>query len=135
MKPFFRKLLSKKESRVTEFINTIKRISILTNDISKQKSKLADLEYELIIQNKNEVFISLGDFLEIMNKNDISIQDIITRCRHLSELNTAASSFINVYSIVEDDHLVLCPDVETCDRHKDYSGEKIKITTARILHE
>jgi len=131
MNVFFQKLFSRKEDKVQNLIDTIKRISIISDEVAKKKSKLDELEYDLMVNNKDEMFISLADFMELINKPNLTIKDIMVSCKHVSELSKLPISFINVHSIVENDHVVLCPDAKECELHKDYEGSKIKITMVK----
>ena len=127
MFPLFNKLKArgKSQSKLTSYI---KDAAELSQDINKKSKKLDEIEYETILEQKNETFISLADFLEIMDKKDISIKDILKVCKHISELDKSKFSFIDVYPLVEEDKIVL-----SINKDPSYTGDKIRIVTAKVL--
>lgn len=137
MGPFLKKLLKLKSSKVSieskEFFESIKDISQLSTEISKQQRTLHNKEYDLLLKNKDEVFISLTDFLNLMEIENLTIKDIITKCKHSSEVGISQTSSVILHSIIEDDHIVLCRDIENCEKHKDHIAHKIKIATVKLV--
>jgi hypothetical protein len=125
---------SKTKSRDNkEWISNVKKVSKLSHDIAEKVSELSDIENELFLKNKNELYISVIDFLDLMSKDGkVTIKDIFQICKHASEISTTKTSIIEVYPIVEQDHIVLCPDIKECEVHKNYKGEKIKIVSVRL---
>jgi hypothetical protein len=105
MFPLFNKLKARGKSK-SKLTSYIKDAAELSQDINKKSKKLDEIEYETILEQKNETFISLADFLEIMDKKDISIKDILKVCKHISELDKSKFSFIDVYPLVEEDKIV-----------------------------
>ena len=109
----------------------IKIISNLTDDINKKSKQLAEKEYEILLRNKDEVFISLADFLNLIDIKNLTIKDIISYCTHASEIKTNDASVVELYAITDTNHIILCSDTTTCEIHKKYKGNKIKIITLR----
>ena len=130
MFPFFEKLFISQEKRKDKFFGQMKRVSELSSEIGSKKKLLKREEYDMILDKKDETYLSFTDFLELMDKKDLSIEDIVKKCHHISELDKKAS-VVELYSIVEDNHIVLCTDIHTCEKHKEYTGSKIRIVTMR----
>ena len=77
----------------------------------------------------NEAMKEKGVDFDLRN---LKMEDITSRCIHVSDINTDKFSFIEVTAIPDEmGHLVLCPNNTKCEEHKDYSGDKIKITTVK----
>lgn len=137
MRPFLNKLFKLKSNKVSveskELFESIKDISQLSNEISKQQRVLYNKEYDLLLKNKNEVFISLMDFLDLMEIENLTIKDIVLKCKHSSEIGSLQTSSVTLHSIIEDDHIILCRDIENCEKHKDQIAQKIKITTIKLV--
>lgn len=130
MLPLLTKLFGKNDSRAAKTFENAKKLSDLQNDIAAKKKELASMEYDMLLEQKNEVFISLKDFLELMELDDLSMDVILKRCKHISELDKK-SSITELHSVVEDNHVVLCPNPKECERHKDKSMTKIRVATIR----
>lgn len=131
MNPIFSKIFKLKTKAADGILNTIKDVSTFTHIISTKKKELSSQEYALLLEQKEEVFLSLSDFLELVDAPDLKIEDILCRCKHASEISTKNTSVVNVYTIVEDDHIVLCKDVKSCKKHSSYQGDSIKIITVK----
>lgn len=114
-----------------KLMGNVKKISKLSEEVNIREDELTYLDYSNLAENKKDMVISLSDCLELLNTTNLSMDTIVSKCRHITELNDTKCSTIEVYSIVEDEHVVLCPDVKTCEKHKGYKGDKIKITTIR----
>ena len=124
-------IINNKNKLVKKSLNYIKQISELSDEIGIKQQELKNVEHESLLEKKDEMFISLSDFVELLDTKNFDLDVIVSKCKHISEIDKMKSSTIEVYSIVEDDHVILCPDVSSCDKHKDYKGDKIKITTIR----
>jgi len=137
MGPFLKKLFKLKSNKVSveskELFESIKDISQLSNEISKQQRVLYNKEYDLLLKNKDEVFISLTDFLDLMEIENLTIKDIVEKCKHSSEVGSLQTSTVILHSVIEDDHIVLCRDIENCEKHKDQAARKIKIATIKMV--
>lgn len=131
MLPFLRKLFSVKTVNAKKFLSIVKEMTVLDKEINSKQTQLEEIEFSLITAQKEDVYISLADFLGLINSNELSIKAIISKCKHISELNSLSFSTVDVYPIIENDHIVLCPDVKECKQHKDFKGEKIKIISIR----
>ena len=127
-----KKIIVGKQSKSSKkVVENIKEISVLSDEINVKKQHINELEFSSLLDRKDEIYISLSDFLEFFNKDDIDIGILLSKYKHISEILNVKSSTIDVYTIVEDDHVVLCPDVCSCQKHKKYKGDKIKITTVK----
>jgi len=138
MGPFFKKILKNKRKDVISIVsqdlfNHYKEMIKLSSELTEKQRNLSNKEYDLLLKNKNDVFLSLGDFLDLMEIDNLSIKDVISRCKHSSELFPSQSSSIIVHSIIEGDHIILCKDIENCAQHKDSIANKIKITTIKLV--
>jgi hypothetical protein len=114
-----------------KWICNVKSLSKLSDDINKKQTLLNDAAYEIIKTNKEDLYISLSDFFELLNDDKLTMDKILHLTKHKTEINSSNSSVIEVYPIVENDHIVLCPDKDNCDLHKHYEGNKIKIVSIR----
>jgi ribosomal 30S subunit maturation factor RimM len=127
---FGRQLQSKKKKERTTLFDSIKELSILSDNVGKAKKILDTKEYDLLVKDKNKVFISLADFLEMVDNPNLSLEEIVARCRYVSELDKS-TVVVEMYAVAENDHIVLCKDISECDAHKKYSGTKLRIATVR----
>jgi hypothetical protein len=66
-----------------------------------------------------------------MNDEDLSMDKILKATRHKTEITGGDYSIVEVYPIVENEHIVLCPDKDNCDQHRGYEGSKIKIVSIK----
>jgi hypothetical protein len=114
-----------------KWIDNVKNLSKLSDEINKEQELLNDAAYEIIKTNKEDLYISLSDFFNLMNDEKLTMDKILHTTKHKTEINANNSSVIEVYPIVENDHIVLCPDKDNCEQHKHYSGNKIKIVSIR----
>lgn len=132
MTPFLRKMFpGRKNKKTKEFIQTISNMSKLEHEIHQKQEELESIEYNLLMKDKESVFISLSDFISLLDIQNLSLADILKKCKHISELQPKNFSIVEVYSIVEDNHIVLCPDITECTKHNSYKGNKIRIVTIR----
>ena len=131
---FLKKIVSIKIVKSSKkLIANVMEMSELSEDVNEKKQQLDRLNFNNIYENKDEVYISLSSFMELLDTTDLNVDmlKVTPKCKHITEINKMKSSSIEVYSIVEDGHVVLCPDVKTCEKHKGYKGDTIKITTVR----
>lgn len=126
MPPFLRKLLGIPNAP-SKVISQIKDIAKLSDDINKKTKELSEKEYNFLLEHKEEVFISLDQFLELMDKKDLDIKDILLSCKHVSDIDSSKFSYIDVYPIIEDTKIIL-----STEQVDSYKGDKIRIVTARI---
>lgn len=129
---FLKQIFSVNNSEASKnLVEYIKDTSELSKEINQKKQEMHHMEYKNFLENKDEMFIPLSNFMELIETPNISMDTIVSKCKHISEINKMRSSTIDVFSIIEDDHVVLCPDVNNCKKHKGHMGDKIKITTIR----
>lgn len=114
-----------------ELVKYIKDTSKLSEEINLKKQEMDHVNYNYYLENKEDMYISLSDFMNLVETPNLSTDILISKCRHVSELGGMKSSTIDVFTIIEDDHVILCPDVNNCEKHKGYVGSKIRITTVR----
>lgn len=129
--PLIEKLFGAKKPNNERTFSALKKISKLSDEINKKTKEMAGQEYSLIIEKKDDYYLSLADFLDLMNKKDLSIKDIGDRCTHITELKNKVA-VVEVYAISEGNHIVLCSDTKKCEKHKDYVGDKIKIVSIKV---
>ncbi len=130
MKIFFKNIFPFAKKAEVLF-DKIKRISDLSNEEGKVHQELDKLEYDMTLDQKEDMYISLTDFMSLMDKDDLTLADINNSCRHIDDLR-GKSSVVEIYSIAEEDHIVLCRDPKNCERHKDYKGNMLRISTIRV---
>lgn len=119
-----------KQQKPEWWVERLKKISVLSNTLNKTKKELKHVSFELLNTKKDEMFISFADFISIINSDTFNIEDFFTSFVHKDEIsNNIKTSFIEVYPIVEDGHVILCPDIESCKKHKNNDVTKIKIVS------
>ena len=129
---FLKKMVSNNKIKSSKKVmDNVKEISELSEEVNIKKEKLEHADYKNLLEVKKDMYFSLSDFLEFFDNTELGIDMFMSKCKHITELNNIKSSTIEVYTIVEDNHIVLCPDTHTCEKHKGYKGDKIKITTIR----
>ena len=117
-----------------KFIKKINQISEITNEINNKKKEVDTLEYEVLLENKDSVYISLDQFLKFMDKGKtLELKDILSSFIHIDELKSTGKSAIEVYLIPEDNHLVICADKAECEKHKNYKGDPVRITSIKRI--
>jgi hypothetical protein len=124
------KLFGAKSPSGGRLISAVGEVSEILDDLQHKKQELSNKEYSIILENKDNYYISLSDFLKLMEKKDLSIRDIVHSCKHITEMKNKVSA-IEIAAISEDGHITLCPDTKKCDKHKNYAGGKIRVTTIR----
>jgi len=126
-------LFKNKKENKADLYTLIQKLSILSDEIEKKQRELNDNEFTVLMKQQNDYYVSFKDFIELMHIEDLSISDILSKCVHISDLNNTAS-IVEVYAIVEDNHIVLCRDIESCEKHKNYSGKKLRIASVRGIN-
>jgi len=124
------KIFETKAKKSEKIFRDTKSIVGKQNEIAEQKKELDDLEYSIILEKKNEFFISLADFIDLMDMDDFSMNVILKKCKHSSEL-AATTSIVEVSALIEDEHIVLCLNPKKCELHKSKSMQKLRIATVR----
>ena len=133
MVPFIEHIFNKfKKVDATEWLNSLKKVTLLQREIKRLNIELDDSTTSMLKEQSSSLYISISDLIDIVGRKGFTITDLISHSRHIAELNSVmAFSTIEVYPIVEDDHVVLCPDTKSCEKHKNYGGDKIKVVTVR----
>ena len=118
--------------KTKKFLKKVQNISKLTNKVNKTNKILEEEEFKLLLENKDDFYISLADIMELINTSNLKMPDIYKKCKHVGELDRKKCSVLEVYAVPTDDgHLLLCPDTKTCKKHKNFAGDKIRITTIK----
>ena len=129
---FLKKIVSNKKVNSSKKVMTdVMAMSKLSEEVNEKKEELRGLNYKNLLEKKDEMYISVKDFVEFFDTTEIGLDTFFSKFKHVTEINKIKSTTIDVYTIVEDEHVVLCPDVKACEKHKGYKGDKIKITTIR----
>jgi len=131
MRPFLDWLFRRKGRVAKKFLDDVKMMNSLSNEIKTKQERLDTLEYHTLLEKKEEFYLSLSNFLELMEISNLGMQEILKRCKHVSELDGKSCSVIEIHAVLEDNHIVLCPDVKECDKHKGMDSEKMKIAMIR----
>jgi len=124
--PFLKKMLGRVIPNTT-VLNNIKDMAKLSDETNKKNHELNELQYKMLLEKKDEVFISLSDFLMLIDKNNIKLSDILQSCKHFSEIDSSKFSYIDVYPIIEDDKIIL-----STSEQPTYKGDKIRLITMRL---
>ena len=133
MIPLLKRLLKPKDDTREKFFEGIQQISTLSDEVEKTKKSLEGAEYSILTEHADDTYISLADFLEMVDDPELSLSKIISKCVHTVEIQEREVSAIEVFAIVDGSHIVLCKDVSTCEEHKHYLGNKVRILTARRI--
>lgn len=120
---------TKKDSKT--WLDDLKIMSKLSNEVNTKNKELNEKVFSMYKENSDELFISLKDFLEFFESPSGNINEVLKKFKHTSEIDLSQSSYIEVYPIMEDNHITLCSDVKNCKQHKNYSGNKIKIVMVK----
>lgn len=129
---FGKKFFSKNKEKSKNWIKKIKELSILSNEANKLNKKISNLEFDILDTQKDFLYIKIGDLINILSSDEeLSVKNILNKSKHIKELTNENTSIIEVFPVIENDHIVLCPDVENCSVHKDFKGNKIKIISIR----
>ena len=133
MKPFlerlgFRRQGSDKQEKIVEDLASISKI---TDDIGHKVEEVNAIEIDMLLEKKDEYFLSLNDFMKIIDLEDWRFSDIVSKFVHLSDLNSSLFSVVNMSAISEEGHIVLCPDPKTCRKHRKYKGDTLSIASLR----
>lgn len=128
---FFGKFFNKNAVPIKKIFSDIKELSILSNEAGKAKSSLDNKELEILMRQKDELFMSLSDFLEFFDNSNLKLNDVLCKFKNITELK-ATASVVEMYAITDDSgHIVLCPNTQLCEKHQNYAGQKIRIVTVR----
>jgi len=134
MTPFITWLFKRKTKNAKEWIDSLKQILSMKNELKFLNEELDKSQLNILKDQSDDVYISLSNLVKYISdntSNTINITDLMKECKHISELNNQAFSVIEVYPIIENEHVVLCPDKDACEVHKNYQSEKIKISMVR----
>ena len=130
---FLRRLFnrSKPVSKKGGMFEYLRKSSILSNSINSQKDELTNINYTFMTENDAEYFIPLNIFLNLVNKKDITLEDITSSCKHISEIKPDNFSIVEAYPVSKDNHIALYIDYNQCSKDTDYKGDKISLVTWR----
>lgn len=111
---------------------------LTASKLSKEfKAKADIISFDLAIEKRKELFVSLDSILTILQTTqDFTVENIISKCRHISEL-TGHGTQTTVYAIPSEDgdHITLCQDIATCSIHKGISADKIQLTMLKKVQQ
>jgi len=130
MLPFIEKMFGAKVPDTGRIFSALQKISGLSDEANKKKKEISKQEYSLILENKDDYYISLTNFLKLIDNKELSLRDISACCTHITELKNKVS-VVEVHAISENGHIVLCSDTKNCDKHKGYAGDKLRIVSLR----
>jgi RNA binding exosome subunit len=138
MIPSFIKKITGSEKKLNDksakkFLSMIARLSTLSDEIKKHQEEKTLVEYEILSEDKKNLYISLDDFFSLVEVKNLTLDDIISKCVHTSEIRSTNFSVVDIYAIYENEHLVLCPNPKECALHSSYHGDKIRIVTAKSV--
>jgi hypothetical protein len=132
MKPIldlvFRKY-NKAKSR--EYLTSLKNILALKSQFTEIGNSLDKATKDYISENYEDLYLSVKDLAGLARDNKFNITDIISKAKHVAEITGQDFSHIDVSAIIEDEHVVLCADTDSCEKHKHSYAEKVKIVMVR----
>jgi len=96
------------------------------------KENMLNKKYKMYMQNSDKIYITLQDFMNFIEDDSITTEDILNSCRTLAEIQSGKIDYIDVWAISEDNHIILCADKTKCKQHKDSTMSKIRISTIQI---
>jgi len=131
MKKLLLKMFNKKTGNVKKYLSDVAKMSKLSNEIGVKTEELNNIQYNVLAETDNDVYISLADFNKLMANPNLQMTDMLSCWKHVSEIKPKDYNSIEVYAISEDNHLVLCPDITECEKHKQYKGSTVKIITVK----
>jgi len=91
-----------------------------------QHKVLSSHELSLLKEQSKDYYISLENFLKLIDKDKLTISDIVKACKHAKEINSLNSSFVEVYAIPQEAGILLTPE-----KPEGFKGEKVTIITFR----
>ena len=124
-----------KKTDSTKFLKKVHKLTSLSDEVNKKKKELSSVEYELLMENKDVTYTSLAEFLKFIKKEgELDLNDILSSFRHIDDLKETGKTAIEIYAVPTDDgHLELCSDIKKCEKHKDFRGDKLRITTIKRI--
>ena len=93
------------------------------------KTKSNRISSDIILNKKRELYISLDSILQLIeHTGDLTIDNLVSKCKHISELTGTGTSIV-VDAIPHEDgkHIILCQDIANCELHRGFLGDKIQI--------
>ncbi len=108
----------KKLQQQASFINEC------TEKINIEEEKLDLFEFEILREKGKEYYISFEDFIYFINNTEYSLRDIISRFKHIGELDKKRFSYLEAYAIPKDEGILL-----TTTLPKDRKVDKVKIVS------
>lgn len=133
MRPFLERIFYKHHDnkKQNKLLGDVKSLSDASNEVGKRVEDLNKLEMGILLEQRDEYFLSLDDFLEIIDLDDWRFSDIVSKFKHISDIDTSKFSTVEIVAIPDNDHIILCPDPKTCKQHKDFKGDTLKIVSVR----
>jgi hypothetical protein len=131
MKKLLLKMFNKKTGNVKKYLSDVATMSKLSNEIGGKIKEFENLQYNVLAETGEDVYIPLADFNKLMANPNLQMTDMLSCWKHASEIQPKDYNSIEVYAISEDNHLVLCPDITECEKHKQYKGSTVKIITIK----
>ncbi len=124
-----------KRTDSSKFLKKVHNLTALSDEVNRKKKELSTVEYDLLMENKDVAYISLDAFLKFINKGGaLDLNDILSSFRHINDLKDTGVSAIEIYAIpMADGHIELCSDVKKCERHKDFRGDPLRISTIKRI--
>lgn len=117
--------------------NAKKYLSTLT-DIIKLRATLHTTQDELnrktldfMKDSAKDTYISIFDLCFLIESGQTDLESVLQHTKHVSEFAKANKSVIDVFAVVENDHVTLCANPKECDQHKNCAAEKLQIVTVR----
>lgn len=95
-----------------------------TQAINEQKEKLDLFEFEILKEKSEEYYISFQDFLFFIENEQYSLRDILSRFKHIGELDKKKFSYLEAYAIPTEDGILL-----TTNQPEGKKVSKVKIVS------
>jgi hypothetical protein len=93
--------------KFTRLKNQVEVFNTQSEIINKEKEKLDLFEYEILKEKESEYYISFQDFLFFLENDQYSLRDILSRFKHIGELDKSKFSYLEAYAIPKEDGILL----------------------------
>jgi len=124
-----------KKTDSNKFLKKVHTLTSLSDEVNRKKKEMSNIEYELLMENKDVAFISLAELLKFINKKGpLELNEMLSSFRHIDDLKETGKTAIEIYAIPSSDgHITLCSDIKNCELHKEYRGDPLLISTIKRI--
>jgi hypothetical protein len=120
------KNLFKGKQKNKDVLHSIQIISNNTDLINREIEQLDLFEFNNLKEKGSEYFISFSNFLYFIDSEDISLESILKRFKHVGELVDTKFSCVDVYATPKEEGILL-----TAEPSPDSKSDKIQVISVR----